>query len=224
MALNPAQLSILSGGGQQQSSGLSAEQLAMLGMEPKAPADSQIIRSLAQGATFGFAEEIEAGVRAAASMLGIGEDKGYEAIRDEIRQKLANFKKENPGTAITSEIVGAIIPTIAAVVASGGTAAPAALARLAGIGAVEGGLTGLGTSESKTVGGMAGDTATGAITGAVLSPALVLGGRQIASKAGGIVDWARSKFGDKASNAVQAELRRLQQTDREACRRNYCRP
>jgi len=210
MALNPAQLSILSGGGQQQSSGLSAEQLAMLGMEPKAPADSQMIRSLAQGATFGFAEEIEAGVRAAASALGIGEDKGYEAIRDEIRQKLANFKKENPGTAITSEIVGAIIPTIAAVVASGGTAAPAALGRLAGIGAVEGGLTGLGTSESKTVGGMAGDAATGAITGAALSPALVLGGRQIASKAGGIVDWAKSKFGDKASNAVQAELQRLQ--------------
>lgn len=211
MALNPAQLSILSSGGQQQSSGLSAEQLAMLGMEPKAPADSQMIRSLAQGATFGFAEEIEAGVRAAASMLGIGEDRGYEAIRDEIRQKLANFKKESPGTAITAEIVGAIIPTVAAVVASGGTAAPAALGRLAGIGAVEGGLTGLGTSESKTIGGMAGDATTGAITGAALSPALVLGGRQVASKAGAIVDWAKSKLGDKASNAVQAELQRLQQ-------------
>lgn len=210
MALSPSQLSILSGGGQQKPSGLSADQLAILGMKPPAPADSQITRSLAQGFTLGFADEIEAGVRSAASMLGIGEDRSYEAIRDEIRQKLTNFKKENPGTAITAEVVGAIIPTVALAFASGGTAAPAALARLAGVGAVEGGLTGLGTSESKTVGGMAGDAATGAITGAVLSPALVVGGRQIASKAGGVVDWAKSKFGDKASNAIQAELNRLQ--------------
>lgn len=208
MALNPAQLSMLSGN-QQQPSGLSAEQLAMLGVKPQAPAESQIVRSLLQGATFGSSDEIEAGVRSVASKLGIGEDKSYDVVRDEIRKKLADFKKENPGTAITSEIVGAIAPTIAAIILSGGTAAPAGLARLAGIGAMEGGLTGFGTSEADTIGGMAGDTATGAITGGILSPAMVLGGRQIASKSGAIVDWAKSKFGNKASTAVQAELQRL---------------
>lgn len=211
MALDPARQAILSGAQQPQpQGGLSAERLAMLGMKPKAPADSQIIRNLAQGVTLGWADEIEAAVRSVVpESLG---GRKYDVIRDEIRKKLNDYKKENPAKAITAEVVGAIIPTVIATVATGGAAAPAAvptLARLAGIGALEGAVAGAGTSEAPTLAGVAGNTLTGAATGAVLSPALVLGGRQLAVKGGDIVDWARQKFGDKASDAVQAELRRL---------------
>ena len=211
MALDPARQAILSGAQQPQAQGgLSAERRAMLGMESKAPADSQILRSLAQGVTLGWADEIEAAVRSVVpESLG---GRKYDVIRDEIRKKLTDYKKENSGKAITAEVVGAILPTVIAAVATGGTAIPAAvptIGRLIGIGAVEGGITGAGTSEAPTVAGVVGDTASGAATGAVLSPAIVLGGRQLATKGGDIVDWARQKFGDKASDAVQAELRRL---------------
>jgi len=211
MALDPARQAILSGAQQPPAQGgLSAERRAMLGMEPKAPADSQILRNLAQGVTLGWADEIEAAVRSVVpESLG---GRKYDVIRDEIRKKLTDYKKENSGKAITAEVVGAILPTVIAAVATGGTAIPAAvpaIGRLIGIGAVEGAITGAGTSEAPTVAGVVGDTASGAATGAVLSPALVLGGRQLATKGGDIVDWARQKFGDKASDAVQAELRRL---------------
>lgn len=211
MALDPARQAILSGAQQPQpQGGLSAERLAMLGMEPKAPAESQIIRNLAQGVTLGWADEVEAAIRSVVpESLG---GRKYDVIRDEIRKKLNDYKKENPAKAITAEVVGAIIPTVIATVATGGAAAPAVvptIGRLAGIGALEGAVTGAGTSEAPTLAGVAGNTLTGAATGAVLSPALVLGGRQLAVKGGDIVDWARQKFGDKASDAVQAELRRL---------------
>lgn len=211
MALDPARQAILSGAQQPQpQGGLSAGRLAMLGMEPQAPADSQIIRNLAQGVTLGWADEIEAAIRSVVpESLG---GRKYDVIRDEIRKKLNDYKKENPAKAITAEVVGAIIPTVIATVATGGAATPAVvptIGRLAGIGALEGAVTGAGTSEAPTLAGVAGNTLTGAATGAVLSPALVLGGRQLAVKGGDIVDWARQKFGDKASDAVQAELRRL---------------
>lgn len=211
MALDPARQAILSGAQQPPAQGgLSAERRAMLGMEPKAPADSQIIRNLFQGATLGWSDEIEAAVRSVVPDSWGG--RKYDVIRDEIRKQLTDYKKENPGKAITAEIVGAILPTVVVAVATGGTAVPAvapAIGRLAGIGAVEGAITGAGTSEAPTLAGVVGDTASGAATGAVLSPAIVLGGRQLATKGGDIVDWARQKFGGKASDAVQAELRRL---------------
>lgn len=211
MALDPARQAILSGAQQPQAQGgLSAGRLAMLGMEPQAPADSQIIRNLAQGVTLGWSDEIEAAIRSIVpESLG---GRKYDVIRDEIRKKLTDYKKENFGKAITAEVIGAIIPTVIATVATGGAAAPAVvptIGRLAGIGALEGAVTGAGTSQAPTLAGVVGDTATGAATGAVLSPALVLGGRQLAVKGSDIVDWARQKFGDKASDAVQAELRRL---------------
>ena len=70
MALDPARQAILSGAQQPSAQGgLSAERRAMLGMEPKAPADSQILRNLAQGVTLGWADEIEAAVRSVVEVL-----------------------------------------------------------------------------------------------------------------------------------------------------------
>lgn len=173
-------------------------------------ADSPVIRTAAQGLTFGFGDEIEAAVRSVLpESLGGGE---YKQIRDELRAKLGAYREANPKTALTLELVGALVPSLLTMPFGGaGAAATAAriapsISRVAGRGAVEGAVTGLGTSEADTLGGMAADAGAGLVTGAVLSPAITVAGRYAAGKAKGLVDYVRTKLGDKASNAVQAEL------------------
>ena len=172
-------------------------------------------RTALQGASFGWSEEVEAAVRSLLpETMGGGE---YEQIRDELRTKLSAYKEANPNSALTLELVGALVPSLltlpfggAGVAATTARVAPT-MAKVAGRGAVEGAVTGAGMSEADTVGGMASDTATGLVTGAVLNPAMTVGGRYVGGKAKGLVDYVRTKMGDKASDAVQAELRRLQQ-------------
>lgn len=62
----------------------------------------EMLRKVAQGFTFGFADEIEAGVRSA---LG---DRQYKELRDEIREKGVQFALENPKLSTALEIAGAI--------------------------------------------------------------------------------------------------------------------
>ena len=172
-------------------------------------APSEFGRSVAQGLTFGFSDEIEAAVRSALpESIGGGE---YSKIRDELRSRLADYKEANPGTALTAEVAGAIIPSIVATIATGGAAGPASLGRLAAIGAGQGGLYALGTSDKDSVGGTVSDVAVGAGLGAVANPAVAGVGRGIAKVGGKFVDFVRGKLGERASDAVQAELRRLQQ-------------
>lgn len=173
------------------------------------------LRTAAQGATFGWSDEIEAAVRSLLpESMGGGE---YQKIRDELRAKLSAYKEANPNTALTLELAGALVPSLltlpfggAGATATAARVAPS-MARVAGRGAVEGAVTGAGMSEADTVGGMATDTAAGLVTGAVLNPAMTAGGRSIAGGAKAFTDFVRTKMGDKASNAVQAELRRLQE-------------
>lgn len=172
-------------------------------------------RTALQGASFGWSEEVEAAVRSLLpETMGGGE---YEQIRDELRTKLAAYKEANPNAALTLELAGALVPSLltlpfggAGVAATTARVAPS-MGRVAGRGAVEGAVTGAGMSEADTVGGMAADTATGLLTGAALNPAITAGGRSVAGGAKAFTDFVRTKMGDKASNAVQAELRRLQE-------------
>jgi hypothetical protein len=60
-------------------------------------------RTLGQGITFGFGDEIEAGIRAPFSSRNYGE------IRDDIRSNLTGFKQENPMTALTLELGGGLV-------------------------------------------------------------------------------------------------------------------
>jgi hypothetical protein len=132
------------------------------------PVESQGLRMSAQGLTFGFADEIEAFVRS----LGGGEGQTYEAIRDDIRNKLTRYKEQNPTEAITYETVGALAPTALSLLSGVGTGAGLAniarltrtgtqaipavatlggrvprLAQGAATGAAYGGLYGVGTGE-----------------------------------------------------------------------------
>lgn len=171
--------------------------------------DKQRARTMAQGLTFAASDEIEAFVR---SMVPGSQD--YSQIRDELRQKLSDYKTDYPGEAITYELAGALVPSLAAMATGIGAPAGAAnltsrLGQVAKIGAGQGGLYGLGASESEDLTGVLRDTGVGTVTGAVVAPAIQLGFSGVGSTLGAITNFAREKLGDKAATAVQAELQRL---------------
>ena len=180
------------------------------GSVARPPAQSQMGRMGLQGMTFGFGDEIEAAIR---SMVPGGAT--YEVERDKIRQELAQYQAENPGKAITMEILGSLATNAGAGVfnkvrgaISSGKTAPA-MWDVTKIGAVEGGLYGLGTSEADTLTGMALDTGTGTLIGAAVPAGLTGAVRAGGGIFRGVADYAREKFGDRASNAVQAEIMRI---------------
>jgi len=182
--------------------------------QPAAPVDSQKLRSAASGLLMGWADELEAGVRSA-----LLEDRPYEVIRDEIRSKVDAYRQANPGESLTFEALGAIAPTAAAFLIPGGQAAGATnVARLGGgainlakRGFAEGAVTGAGESTADTALGVAGDAATGGVTGAVISPVVGAGGKYVSGKAGDVMNWLRSNVGSRPSDAAMAELQRLAQ-------------
>ena len=130
-------------------------------------------RAAAQGATFGFADEIEAQARAA---MGFGD---YESNLRDIGLAKRLYERENPGQALSAELGGAVgvslIPgagvfNLARSPAIAARVGPAA-ARYGGAvvgGATSGAITGAGTAEpGKRVEG----AIRGGVTGAVLGPA-----------------------------------------------------
>ena len=80
--------------------------------------EPQRARAMAQGLTFGFADEIEALVRSA-----LPDSPEYSQIRDELRAKLKTYKEDNPNAALTYELAGALVPSVA--LALTGVGAPA---------------------------------------------------------------------------------------------------
>ena len=66
-------------------------------------------RATAQGLTFGFADEIEATVRAA-----LDADADYADVVAEVRKQIDTFRENNPASAFGAEIAGSIVPMIAA--------------------------------------------------------------------------------------------------------------
>ena len=64
---------------------------------------AEVARTVAQGVSLGFADEIEAGARSLFS------DRGYKEIRDEIRQDTNDFRTDNPGKALALEMAGGVV-------------------------------------------------------------------------------------------------------------------
>ena len=97
-----------------------------------------LLRAGLQGVTFGFADELEAMARAAAS------DRTYQQEVKDIREDIEEFRETNPVAAYGTEILGAI-PTgvglgIGLLRAGIGTGVLGA----AKLGAIEGGIYGTG--------------------------------------------------------------------------------
>jgi len=131
----------------------------------KAPTSyaGNLARAIGQGVTFGFGDEIEAGIRS------LGSDRSYDEEVSDIRKSISEFRDTNPVAAYGSEIAGSI-PTgfgLAGLALRGG------LKGAAKIGALEGSIYGAGEGE-----GVEG-TATSTVLGAGLGAA----GGKIAEKA-----------------------------------------
>jgi hypothetical protein len=171
--------------------------------------ESERLRTAAQGFTFGFSDEIEGFVR---SILPGGRE--YEVERDELRKRLAEYKRANPYEALTAETAGALatmfIPGLN--VARGVQAAKAgaqSLGRVGAVGAGEGLAYGVGSSEAEDLKGMALDGASGMVTGAFVPTALTAGFRGIGSVGRAFSDFIQEKMGVKANDAVQQYLKGL---------------
>lgn len=205
MPLTEEQLKMLEGS----KGGLTEAQQKMLA----APADTQKIRSLGQGLLFGWADELEAGVR---SMMS---DRSYKEIRDEIRSKIKQYQQENPGEAITYELLGAAAPTALSFLVPGGGAVTtgATASRVGGIGArqlmkrgaTEGFVAGAGASEEETASGVIGSGLGGAATGAVVSPVAGKTLEAATGKLAQIANLLREKIGERPSDMAISQLQQL---------------
>tara|TARA_R100001463_G_scaffold8717_4_gene26591 strand:- start:19196 stop:20767 length:1572 start_codon:yes stop_codon:yes gene_type:complete len=92
-----------------------------------------IVRSaLGQGLALGFGDEVEAFAKSLAS------NKDYDDIAKEVRQEIDQFRTDNPALAYSTEIGGALIPSLAVGAVTGGTGTAANItatgARVAGAG------------------------------------------------------------------------------------------
>ena len=190
--------------------------------EKRQEVPTQRLRSIGQGLTFGFADEIEAGIRS----LGSRE---YDDLLNEVRGAVKEYQQARPMEALGYEVGGAALPAIigslftgggagaasAASIASrfptiakvAGVAAPTSIKQAVGYGAAQGALTGIGMGESveeRAIGGLIGGATGGALGGAVQAAS-----PYISDAATGVFDYARRKLGNRGSKAVENELKRL---------------
>ena len=184
---------------------------------------TQRTRAAIQGLSFGFGDEIEAGLRSPF------DSKKRAATLDKVRGDIKAYQAARPIESLAYEVGGAAAPALftfgatapASAAATGARVGsrylPAALrgtgilstaGRGAVIGAGQGGLYAAGTGEGgaadrlkRVPGGAVGGAAAGA------GGSVVLGG--VANLSGKLVDIARQKLGAGGSRAVTAELQRL---------------
>ena len=108
-------------------------------MELKPSLSSSLARSaIGQGLLFGFGDELEAGIRAA-----FDKSRTYDDFIKDIRGNLEQFRKDSPGLAYGSEIVG----SIPAALTGAGALAKAGIKGVGKAAAIEGAVYGAGTGE-----------------------------------------------------------------------------
>jgi len=119
-------------------------------------------QALGQGLALGFGDEIEAGVRS------LGSDDSYEEIRDRLRAKNKAYRTENPKEALGLELGGSMLTGVGGLTRFGlAKGAKTGIGTVMGTNAGLGGAYGLGTSDSDTLAGQAGDVGVGATIGGV---------------------------------------------------------
>ena len=172
-----------------------------------APASSQNIRTFLQGATMGASDDIEAALRSAVT----GQPAG--PIRQEIRGQIKAFQQENPVRSLALEAGGAFVPALAAAPFTGGSSLALTLpsvARVAGLSALQGGITGFNTAEGGVLDRLP-SAGQGAVVGAVAGPATEAVVRGAGVPFNALLDVARRQFGGRGAKAVETEVQRLVQ-------------
>ena len=156
---------------------------------------SGIVPAAISGATWGFGDEIEAGIGAASTALtGQVRDaftpgdqkttfaeefkKAYTGIRDNRRTQSAEYARAHPGAALAAEVAGGfLVPGAvgkAGYTAAGKLGLGGPITRGAAVGSVSGGVAGAGYSDAITPGGVVRDATEGVALGAGLGAALPL--------------------------------------------------
>ena len=191
--------------------------------EPQGNYYVNLARSTAgQGFALGLGDELEAGFRAAMSKFTDNPRK-YKEIRDEVRKEIKQFAINNPKTAITSEIVGGLVPTVAMMLAtpltggSSGAAATANAGRMMGVykralnTAPVGAAAGYGYSESESLGNQVFDAGAGALSEIAASEALRSVGKAAYSGWKATQTSLRNKFGNEYAGKVTEYLNRVRE-------------
>lgn len=183
-------------------------QIADPALSRKVSAPLQFFQKLAQGATFGFGDEISAAMVGGMAALTGGEYKdAYDYALKNIRADEEAFSAQNPRTALGAEMLGAIATggaTGARMLPSAAMRAASPIGRAARVGALggaEGAAYGAGTAQE---GDRGGEALKGLLFGAVAAPAGMK-----------IMDMAVQGLGTTASYA----MRKLAQTPREQAER-----
>lgn len=184
---------------------------------PPPEPDTQRTRALAQGLTFGGADEAEAWLRSRI----YGED--YDTALKDVRGKLDRYRKRNPMSALAWEAGGATLPAIGGALFTGGGSAAAASSRLlptlysaAKIGALEGGIYSFLTGEGKDDASLGENAMSrlkrvpfGATAGAAGGVAGTAAVRAASKPVGEFLGAVRRKIGDRATKRVEREMERL---------------
>ena len=163
--------------------------------------NAQKARLIGQGAALGFGDEIEAAIRAMSPNVT------YSEAIDEIRSSISEAKEAFPLQSAGYEIAGAFLPGLAAAPFTGGGSLIPTMGRAAAIGAAEGAIYGIGTgtdAESRLTEG-----AKGAVTGAIVNPAVQKGFQVVTGGAKGLSTYLRNKFGNKLAKPVEDEVMRI---------------
>lgn len=149
-------------------------------------------RGLAQGATLGFFDEIQAGVRAPFS------DQTYAQLRDEYRQGDKIAEEANPWTYKGAEFGGGIgtafVPGLGIAKAAKGATAAMTLGKEALLGAKLGAAAGAGYSQKETLPELAEDTIHGGITGGALGAGFNVAGKALSATAKPALNQLRQSF------------------------------
>ena len=141
-------------------------------------------RAVGQGLSFGFGDELEAGLRTGFGFLG-----DYDKTVKDVRGNIKDFREENPATALGLELGGGLLTGGLGAGRVAGTALGRNIINKVGttgfggaVGATEGAIAGAGSANGdlgdRAVGALAGGTLGGAF-GATLPSVINLGGKAL---------------------------------------------
>ena len=167
--------------------------------------DDQTVRLIAQGATLGFSDEVEALARTPF------QSESYTEIRDDLRGKINAHRERSPYQAMALEGVGAMLPAVA----SFGASTPLSIANAARpvvraiqLGAGEGALAAVGLSEREGVDSLK-DAPLGAALGGAAGPAGYYAGKAVGGVSDKFLEFVRQRGKGRMGTVVENELNRL---------------
>ena len=167
--------------------------------------EDEVARLIAQGASFGFGDEIEALARAPF------QSESYIEIRDELRRKINAHRERSPYQAMAYEGVGAMIPTVATM----GVSSPLSVVNAARpvvkalqLGALEGGAAAVGLSEREGVASLK-DAPLGVALGTAGGVGGLYAGKFMSGGVDKFLEFVRQRGKGRMGTVVENELNRL---------------